>query len=345
MTVRLLLLFVLVVAAGCIEKQSPDIDQNRTEDSSTAKRNASVAARTGSVADAGDADRLPRSSAGCGATTISPGVHSLSLDQGGWERTYLLSVPNSNTNEANPRPLLIAMHGYGGRGAGMRRMFERDDRFADEYVMLYPDGAGNANTARGWNSGHPECCGPALANNVNDVAFIREMVSQTAQQTCIDLNRVYATGFSNGGDMAQRLACDAADLMAAVTSVAGRFDYHSTACPGTRPVPAVLYRGLRDLTVPYKKSLLGLAAIKTVPAMEGFEKIGRNHNCRGEPDITLSNGDTICLTKSACDAGFEVTLCTSASATHCWPGIANCAVDGSASFSASDHMLSFFARH
>ena len=160
------------------------------------------------------------------------------------------------------------MHGFGGNGEGMRNAIGRHSGIEEGRVVLYPDGAG---LARGWNSGHPQCCGTALESNVDDVAFLRALVDSVAQKTCVDLNRVYATGFSNGGDMAQRLACDASDVVAAVTSVAGRFDYHANACPGKRPVPAVLYRGQLDRTVPYASSLFSLAAIKTIPAEEGFE--------------------------------------------------------------------------
>jgi polyhydroxybutyrate depolymerase len=244
--------------------------------------------------------------------------------------------------------MLIALHGFGGSGTGMRSMIGHDNGLEDGRVVLYPDGAGFTNSTRGWNSGHPQCCGTALHNNVDDVAFLRALVDAVAQETCVDLNRVYATGFSNGGDMAQRLACDASNVVAAVTSVAGRFDYHSSACPGKRPVPAVLYRGQLDRTVPYEGNFLGLATLKTMSAIEGFEHIARNHGCRGNPFNTPSAEDTDCLRFDDCDAGFEITLCTIAGAGHCWPGIGYCSrtrEGDAAAFSASDHMQIFFARH
>jgi polyhydroxybutyrate depolymerase len=259
-----------------------------------------------------------------------------------------MTVPDSTTPQSPPHPVLIAMHGYGGNGRGMRNMIGLKSGFENGYVVLYPDGAGSNNGTRGWNSGHPDCCGTALRDNVDDVAFLRALVDEVARETCVDLNRVFATGFSNGGDMAQRLACDASDVFAAVTSVAGRFDYHASACPGKRPVPAVLYRGQRDRTVPYEGSLLGLSALKTIPAVEGFEQIANKHRCGGKPINTLTADDTDCLRIDDCDPGFEITLCTSADAGHCWPGIGGCSgtrEGGDAVFSASDHMQDFFTRH
>ena len=259
-----------------------------------------------------------------------------------------MTVPDSAREQSPAHPMLIAMHGFGGNGQGMRDMIGHDHGLEDERVVVYPDGAGRTNSVRGWNSGHPRCCGTALDDHVDDVAFLRALVEAVGRETCIDLNRVYATGFSNGGDMAQRLACDASDVVAAVTSVAGRFGYHSRMCPGERAVPAVLYRGLRDGTVPYEGEPMGLGALKTIPATEGFENIARNHGCTVTPVNTLSVDDTDCLRIDDCDGGFEITLCTSAGAGHCWPGLSYCSRTrngNAAAFSASDHMQSFFARH
>jgi len=288
---------------------------------------------------------LPHPSDGCDGSRQSPGIQYRTLGHDGIKRHYVLSIPDSAGEHANPSPLLIAMHGYGGTGESMRRLIERGGGLADKFVMLYPDGVGDDNTARGWNSGHPQCCGPALTDNVDDVAFIRDLVRAVSDEVCVDSARVYATGFSNGGDMAQRLACDASDLMAAIASVAGRFDYQVERCPGERPVPAVLYRGRTDRTVPYERGLMSFAAIRTIPAAEGFEKISNNHNCWKGGEVVRSIGDTECRLANGCDAGIELVMCSSESAGHCWLGIGNCSSNQDTVFSANDHMREFFARH
>lgn len=338
---RLVALVWIVACAGCTERDS-------TGASGVPSANTETSTQSSNDLQSSKAINAPDYSDGCRVQGLAPGVHRLSLEHGGWERNYLASVPDSTVSGSSASPLLIAMHGFGGNGAGMRYVIGRDGGLEDHYVVLYPDGAGSADNQRGWNSGHPQCCGTALDRNVDDVAFIRALVASVAQKTCVDLNRIYATGFSNGGDMAQRLACDASDVVAAVTSVAGRFDYHARACPGERPVPVVLYRGQTDRVVPYNSALLSLAALKTIPAIEGFEQIARSHKCRENSEKTLSISDTDCLRFDDCTAGFEVTLCTSASAGHCWPGVGSCSrtrQDGATDFSATDHMRDFFGRH
>jgi polyhydroxybutyrate depolymerase len=333
---------LILAAAGCTEPKSTAASKRVSENTALGSAKSSATRRKGKALSA------PKYSDGCETPALAPGVRYLSLEYGGWRRSYVMTVPDSASEQSPAHPMLIAMHGFGGNGRGMRDMIGHDHGLEDERVVVYPDGAGRTNSVRGWNSGHPRCCGTALDDDVDDVAFLRALVQAVAQETCIDLNRVYATGFSNGGDMAQRLACDASDVVAAVTSVAGRFGYHSRVCPGERPVPAVLYRGLRDGTVPYEGELMGLGALKTIPATEGFDNIARNHGCTVIPVNTLSVDDTDCLRIDDCDGGFEITLCTSAGAGHCWPGLSYCPQtrNGNAeAFSASDHMQSFFARH
>ncbi|WP_437588358.1 prolyl oligopeptidase family serine peptidase [Sorangium sp. So ce1000] len=78
--------------------------------------------------------------------------------------------------------------------------------------MVWPDGVGSS-----WNLGH--CCETALNEKVDDVAFVRAMVEQLESDTCIDPKRVYATGCSNGGGMTYKVACEAADVIAAAAPV------------------------------------------------------------------------------------------------------------------------------
>jgi polyhydroxybutyrate depolymerase len=341
----LALLWILTSTAGCAEKDSAVSPEQRSTGAALQSVEVSKTLLIDETEFRSEISDVAKLSAGCGAEGLGPGIHHLSLKYGGWERSYVASVPAAV--ESLSHPLLIVMHGYGGSGVGMRSAIGRQSGFEDGYVVLYPDGAGSSNSVRGWNSGHPQCCGTALHDDVDDVAFLRALVDTVAQETCVDLNRVYATGFSNGGDMAQRLACDARDVVTAVTSVAGRFDYHASACPGQRSVPAVLYRGQLDRTVPYQHNLFSLAAIKTIPAIEGFEQIAGNHKCRGNPSKALSVRNTDCVRFDKCDDGFEITLCTSVDAGHCWPGEGGCSRtrgDGAAEFSASSHMRDFFSQ-
>ena len=84
----------------------------------------------------------------------------------------------------------------------------------DGFLVVYPAGKGDS-----WNSGEK---GPgfAIANDIDDIAFVKEILSDLETMFNLDPERIYAMGFSLGGAMAYRLACDMSDTFAAVASVA-----------------------------------------------------------------------------------------------------------------------------
>ncbi len=331
-----ILLCCIGITAACTDRDPPDLAQTDAATEPVRGTHQPIVSHT------------PEPSTGCPEPGSGPGVYQRTLTHNGWERQYILSVPETTDGMPHAHPLLIVMHGYGGNGAWMRDMLQPGSILEQDHIVLYPDGAASSDRMRGWNSGHPECCGTALEENLDDVGFIRQLVETVAQDACVDLSRVYATGFSNGGDMAQRLACDASDLMAAVTSVGGRFDYQARACPGQRAVSTILYRGQRDPVVPYTRQFFNMQAIKTIPAEKGFRQIAGNHGCRGISTDRLPMDNTECLQAVNCSAAVELMLCTVPAAGHCWPGIGNCSSTqpgAAGNFSANKHMHEFFARH
>ena len=66
----------------------------------------------------------------------------------------------------------------------------------------------------------------------------------------VDPARTYAVGYSNGGMMAYKAACEAPGLLAAIAVVAGAYVTASTCRPSV-PTPALVVHGRRDGVVPY----------------------------------------------------------------------------------------------
>jgi polyhydroxybutyrate depolymerase len=79
------------------------------------------------------------------------------------------------------------------------------------------------------------------------------VIPAAVQAACADPGRVGVTGVSNGGGMAARMACDAADLVAAVAPVAGGYKSLPD-CHPSRPVPLLEIHGTSDRVVPYRGS-------------------------------------------------------------------------------------------
>ncbi|MBP7581653.1 MAG: prolyl oligopeptidase family serine peptidase [Vogesella sp.] len=159
-------------------------------------------------------------------------------------RPVLLHVPRSY-QPGQPMPLLLALHGGGGSSDFMANdrhygLISHSEQAG--YLLALPNGAGALGNKLGtWNAGR--CCGKARDEAVNDVAFARAVVAWVQQRYTVTAGRVYAVGMSNGGMMAYRLACEAADLFAGIASVAGTDN--TLACQPSRPV-AVLHIHARN---------------------------------------------------------------------------------------------------
>ncbi len=262
-----------------------------------------------------------------GASLFSPGVHTgITIDVDGVSRTYDLFVPTSY-DAGSLNPLVVNFHGLLGSPSG-QATFSQFNASAEAHGMLvaYPAGIGAS-----FNAG--VCCGEASSSNVDDVGFARALVADVSTKMCVDPERVHATGMSNGGHMAHRLACEAADVFASAASVTGVLSLVAPCLP-TRPVSMIQFHGTSDGIVAYD-------GIPQVPAM--MQAWAARNGCSAVSETTFDAGDMHCETWPGCDAGVEVSLCTIDGGGHCWPGNAACPFGHSSTqLHASDEIADMF---
>jgi polyhydroxybutyrate depolymerase len=271
----------------------------------------------------------------CPPATFEPGTHSgLELEHDGRTRSYDLYVPPSYDG-ATRVPLVFNIHGLTSDPAQQAWFSQMNDTADEEgFVVVYPAGVGNS-----WNAG--ACCGYAKDEDIDDVAFVRALAEQLQAELCVDADRTYATGMSNGGFLSHRLACEAADVFAAIAPVAGVLGLEPDDCQPARPIPVMHFHGTADTLVPYDGSLV--LGFMSVP--ESFASWAEINGCTGDPKITFEQGDVTCETFDSCDAAVEVTLCTIAWDAHCWPGNPVCPFGKSTTeIHASVAGAEFFAR-
>ena len=263
-------------------------------------------------------DDAPDVAPGC---TPTAATETRTLDYDGAEREYVLHVPASATPS---NALVFDLHGFTetpDRQDGRSDMRAKAD--LEGFVLVQPRGQGSS-----WNGG--ACCGAA---SQDDVGLLRAIADAIAVETCIDRARVYVAGMSNGGFLAYRAACEAADFVAAIAPVAGVLGIDESACTPSRPVPVMHFHGTSDFIVPYDGN-----AFLSYPSVDDTIAFWRSTNsCGDASSITYDEGNTECETW-ACAADTEVTLCTSTGFGHDWP-------DGGSNIDATDAMWSFFERH
>ena len=183
-----------------------------------------------------------------------------SLTSGGIERHYLLHLPLHWSAATAPLPLVIVLHGAAGDArstADMTGFSPLADRA--HFIVAYPEGTsiGVDPPRQTWNAGF--CCGAAVRNHVDDLAFLNALIDRLAAQYPVDRRRVYLTGLSNGAMLAYRFAALYPDRVAAIAPVAGTIG--GTAGAGQppvsidrpdRPVPVLIIHGMKDGYVLYR---------------------------------------------------------------------------------------------
>jgi polyhydroxybutyrate depolymerase len=262
---------------------------------------------------------------------LAPGDHEFTLRHGGRARSYIVHVPRRHG--AQP-PVLLAFHGGGGNASGFQRYAELDpvaDR--EGFLVVYPNGTGPLpRRLLTWNAGDG-CCGYALQRSINDVGFVATLLNDLERRTAIDRNRVYATGHSNGGIMAHRLAAERSGLIAAVVSVAGSLDLKSFA--PAQPVAVMQIHSVDDPRALYEGGLGPPFPgtnnrVQHQPVESGLERWVTVNGCAAKPETldvrrgaagTREGGHTATLLAwRSCRGAVEVRLWKLTGSGHAWPG-------------------------
>ena len=255
---------------------------------------------------------------GCGMRHVSaasatdlPGT----FRSGGMDRAYTLHVP-----PGNPVGLVLNLHGGGGTGIGQRGLTDFDAvADAHELLVAYPDGYDKS-----WADGRG--ASPADRHHVDDVGFLVALAGKLQNDYSIAPGHVFVTGMSNGAFMANRLACDRADVFAAIAPVAGTLG-ESVACNPSRPVSVLEAHGTADPLVPFKGGeVRGRGgASHSISANSMVDRWRSADGCQGDPSAQVlpGAGDGTVVRRfdaAACAASTEVVFYQIDSGGHTWPG-------------------------
>ena len=216
-------------------------------------------------------------------------VQSIVYD--GINRDYVLYIPDSYDGTSSV-PLMLNFHGFGGSASDyMQEADMRSLSEADTFILIYPQGICLDGLSH-WNA----CpSGGDNKSDADDFGFVESMITEISSQYNVDMERIYAAGYSNGGMMAYGLANYKSDLIAAVASVSGVM----LDCTGStnHPMPVVHLHGTLDGVLPYNGSSDWSSAQSTLDYWINF------NNTITIPTVSIDNSGGMSIEHYVYDQG------------------------------------------
>jgi polyhydroxybutyrate depolymerase len=243
-----------------------------------------------------------RAVAASDTATPSPGVSYATMILGNKFRDYRIYQPPT-LDMTKPAPIVIVLHGSPIDASGLEGLIHfQAEASAGGFLAVYPDGCD-----QDWDPSH----------NSYDIVFIGKMLDKLESQFQVDRSRVYVTGVSAGGIMAYRVACDMADRIAAVASVAGSMWWDD--CKPARPISILEMHGTLDANLPYDGGRSTYHGQTLPPVMSVVQRWVGFDACPGQPAVSQT-GITKTSSWTGCDGGTVVRLDTVVGGHHTWFG-------------------------
>ena len=237
------------------------------------------------------ASRTTYATNGCGHTSpIAVGVSTPvtipadpAISEGYHTRTFIVHVP-STYDIRHLYPVVLSFHGYGGHATDMDHS-SGFSQLADiqKFLAVYPQGLPDGKTGTPfWAHVGP------IDYGIDEAAFVNTLLDTLQTRFCVDTQRIYATGFSNGGGMTNFLACRLAKRIAAFAPISGNFYALPGGCHPGRPVAILDFHGTKDGVLPYMGIPVSKNAAWPLPPIPQWLQTWANRNsCTRGPTIFL----------------------------------------------------------
>ena len=238
---------------------------------------------------------------------------NITINHNGVNRDVVYYVPTT-FSPGQQLPLLIVLHGLTQSGPGIMAITGFNEiAEQNNFIVCYPSGLNAA-----WNADMN-----VTVSTADDKGFIETLAQYFQNNYTTDPLKQYLCGFSNGGFMSHKMACESSMCFAAIASVSGNMSDITYANCNPQFSPAVLHiHGTSDAVVPYSGGAgTGVSVDQTMEKWRGFL------SCDATPTVvTMPNTNLIDLsspqryTFTNCIADLQHIKITGGG--HQWPGIA-----------------------
>ncbi len=252
-----------------------------------------------------------------------PGLHKGKLYHEGKKRTFRYYVPETYNGDTATSLVIVLHGGYGTSKSIIKMTKEKFNTLSEQYgfIVVYPDGID-----RHWNDGR-EGQGlddKAHLQNIDDVGFIEKLIEHFSTTFNISKNRVFATGISNGGGMAFRLACQLDHKIRGIASVTMIMPVDLTLqCNPLNPTNIMIIHGTDDPLVPYAGGTIQGNRGKVLSAQQTIQFWANLLECDSSIQYNLPDavpdGTSVSVESKQCN-DYKLVFYTINGGGHTWPG-------------------------
>lgn len=256
-----------------------------------------------------------------------------SLLVNGIYRHFITYIP-SIYQQSQATPLVFNLHGKTASADG--QMWYGDFRsIADtaNFIIVHPQGLLDNTGVTHWNVGQ---------SSVDDIGFINTLYQYLLSNYNIDIDKVYSTGMSNGGNMSYLLACSMNDKFAAIASVTGSMWPHliQSICNPSHPTPVLEIHGTSDAIVPYNSILDG------IEYWRNYNNCDFNSIITSIPNINLEDNSMVeHIVYNNGDNGVTTEIFKIINGGHSWPGTSFPNGETNYDINASLEIWRFFSKY
>ena len=198
------------------------------------------------------------------------------VDINGTTRSYVQYLPTGFDPVTESLPVVFCLHGLGDVATNMANIGYNQMGDTARFIAIYPQGLDNSFGQSSWANGTS-----FLSSTADDISFFHQLIDDVILNQNADPTRIYATGFSMGGIMSHKLACELNSRIAAIGSMSGTIADLNTCVP-SYATPVMHVHGTADGTVPYAGSPL-----PTLELVQPTIDFWRNaHGCSATADST-----------------------------------------------------------
>lgn len=270
--------------------------------------------------------------AGCGSETpptapgepdpvTAPGTYVRTLDVDGTPRRYRVHLPET-VDPAVPSPAVLVLHGFPPVDmAAVTALDRHAERLG--FLAVYPESAYGEDWVQAC------ACTPNGLRGVDDLAYVDAVLRDLASAVAVDPVRRFVAGFSNGGMMTYRLACDRPSAFAGFATVgAAVWEWHRERCAGGAAVPLLMIHGTEDPSFPWDGASIRLVTggiVQQLPLEEHVSFWAGRNGCEPAwsetplPDRTDDGTRAYVRSWASCDRPTRFVRVEGGG--HTWPGM------------------------